>query len=185
MKLNQIVQLRFGLYAKPVETGDVAYIQAKHFNEWGKLDSTIDTFIHNKFENHLLKDGDILLAGKGLRNFAWVYGKNFEPAIASSIFYVIRPDQSKVMPDYLSLLFNTTKAQLHFQTLGAGSSIPSIRKSELEAFTLQLPSFGVQRKAIEIKKMHDQDMELSYRIIQEKQKLYQAITNHIITNNHE
>ncbi|MFO7823974.1 MAG: restriction endonuclease subunit S [Cyclobacterium sp.] len=186
VKLGDIAQLQFGFYSKSEEGGNAVYLQAKHFDDWGKQSYNIDTFIsiNKKNEAHLLEEGDILLVGKGLRNFAWVYQRAVGPAIASSIFFVIKPDRQKALPEFLNIVFNSPQIQSYFQTLGAGSSIPSIRKSELEALPLTLPPVEVQRKTIEISRIHDQDMELSRRIMEEKQKLYQAITHNLIFNYH-
>jgi len=184
LKIGDIATLQFGLYSKPDSNAEAAYLQAKHFDDWGNLNEPIDTFvpINSKTKSHLLEDGDILLVGKGMRNFAWTYYKAFGPAIASSIFFVIKADRSRVIPDFLTTLFNMPQTQAYFQTLGAGSSIPSIRKSELEAFMLMLPSLDLQQKAIAIKQLHYQDMEISKQIISEKQKVYQAVIKNIINH---
>jgi restriction endonuclease S subunit len=187
VKLGDIAQLQFGFYSKQTEKGEAAYLQAKHFDDLGKYTGEIDTFIHidEKSKSHLLEDGDIILAGKGMRNFAWTYQKNFGPAIASSIFFVIKPNRSKVLPEFLTTLFNLHQTQTFFQNLGAGSSIPSIRKSELEAFTFVLPTLDRQQKAINIQQLYSRDMELSHLIISEKQKIYQAVIKNIIYHNYE
>ncbi len=182
VKLGEIAQLQFGLYSKPTDVGNAAYLQSKHFDDWGNQTDKVDTFIQidQKNETHLLEDGDILLVGKGMRNFAWTYEKTYGPAMASSIFFVIKPDRSIVIPEFLTTLFNLPQTQVYFQALGAGSSIPSIRKSELEAFTIKLPSLPLQEKAIAIKQLHYKDMELSQKILEEKQKVYQAVIKNII-----
>ncbi len=187
IKLGNIAKLQFGLYSKPTEQGNAAYLQVKHFDDWGNQTNQIDSFIQidQKNESHLLEEGDILLVGKGMRNFAWTYHKSFGPAIASSIFFVIKPDRTKAIPDFLTTLFNMPQTQAHFQTLGAGSSIPSMRKSELEAFAVKLPSLELQEKTIAIKQLHYKDMNLSRQIISEKQKVYQAIIKNIIHQKHE
>ncbi|KGO80777.1 hypothetical protein Q763_09580 [Flavobacterium beibuense F44-8] len=182
VKLGDIAQLQFGLYVKPKSIGDAVYLQAKHFDDWGNQTDEVDAFVQidQKKKAHLLEDGDILLVGKGMRNFAWTYNKEFGPAIASSIFFVIKPDPLKVIPEFLTTLFNMPQTQAYFQTLGAGSSIPSIRKSELEAFAVKLPPLELQQKAIAIKSLHYRDMEISKQIILEKQKVYQGIIGKII-----
>lgn len=187
VKLSNIAQLQFGLYSKPTENGNAAYLQAKHFDDWGNQTNKVDTFIQidQKRESHLLEEGDILLVGKGVRNFAWTYHKSFGPTMASSIFFVIKADRSRVIPDFLTTLFNMPQTQAHFQTLGAGSSIPSIRKSELEAFAVKLPSLELQEKTIAIKQLHYKDMDLSRQILSEKQKVYQAVIKNIIYQKHE
>jgi len=181
-KLGDIAQLQFGFYGKPSEKGNAVYLQAKHFDDFGNLKVNIDTYIQidNKNEGHLLKDGDILLVGKGMRNFAWTYQSKIGPAMASSIFFVIKVDRSKVIPDFLTTLFNMHQAQAYFQTLGAGSSIPSIRKSELEAFTVKLPTLDLQEKAIVIKQLHYKELDLTRQIIAEKQKVYHEVIKNLI-----
>lgn len=186
-KLGDITQLQFGLYTKPSEEGNALYLQAKHFDDWGNQTEQIDTFIQidQKNKSHLLEDGDIILAGKGMRNFAWTYDKSLGPAIASSIFFVIKVNKLKVLPDFLTTLFNMPQTQETFQNLGAGSSIPSIRKSELEAFTIKLPPLELQQKAVAIKQLHFKDMEISKKIISEKQKVYHGVINNLITKYHD
>jgi restriction endonuclease S subunit len=186
-KLSNIAELKFGFYTKPTEKGNAAYLQVKHFDDYGNQKDKIDTFIliDKKNETHLLEEGDILLVGKGMRNFAWTYHRNYGPAMASSIFFVIKVDRTKVIPEFLTTLFNMPQTQLHFQTLGAGSSIPSIRKSELEAFLVKLPSLELQQKAIAIKQLHYKDMEISKMIISEKQKVYQAVINSLVNKYHD
>ena len=187
VKLSDIAQLQFGLYTKPTENGNAAYLQVKHFDDWGNQTHKIDTFIQidQKNETHLLEEGDILLVGKGMRNFAWTYQRKHGPAMASSIFFVIKVDRSKVIPEFLTTLFNMPQTQSYFQTLGAGSSIPSIRKSELEAFTIKFPPLELQEKVITIKQLHYKELDLSRQIITEKQKVYQAVIKNLIYQKHE
>ena len=182
VRLSDVAHIQFGVYDKPKDSGNAAYLQARHFDDRGNQTGEVDTFlrIDQKNGSHLLNDDDIPLAGKGLRNFAWAYRRAFGPAIASSIFFVIKPNRGRVIPEFLTTLFNMPQTQAHFQTLGAGSSIPSIRKSELEAFTLKLPSLESQKKAIAIGQLHYKDMELSQKILAEKQRIYQAVIKNII-----
>jgi restriction endonuclease S subunit len=184
VKISDIAQLQFGFYTKHSDEGNAAYLQAKHFDDWGNQAADFDTLIEldQKKQSHLLEEGDILLAGKGMRNFAWTYKKSYGPAVASSIFFVIKVDHLKVLPEFLTTVFNMPQTQEFFQSVGAGSSIPSIRKSELEAFMINLPSLEIQQKTIAIKQLHYKDMELSKRIISEKQKVYNGIIKNIIND---
>lgn len=187
VKLGEIAQIQFGLYRKPVEDGNTLYLQAKHFDDLGNQTEKLETYIQveDKNESHLLRDGDIIIAGKGLRNFAWTYHDKYGPAAASSLFFVLKVDRTRVIPEYLTTLFNMPQTQAYFHTLGAGSSIPSIRKSELEAFPIKLPPLELQQKAVDIKTLHYKELELSKKIIAEKQKAYQAIIKNIINQSYE
>ncbi|MDR9443169.1 MAG: restriction endonuclease subunit S [Schleiferiaceae bacterium] len=183
MKLSHVGQCHFGLYAKPTSSGNIPYLQAKHFDDWGHVSTPIDTCIpsNGKTRDHLLEDGDVLLAGKGLRRFAWTYTEDFGPAIASSIFFVIKPDPSRVVPQFLALLLNLPESRSHFQTLGAGSSVPSIRKSELLNFALELPPLPDQERMVRLKELHDQDLQLSHKIIDAKRNLFEAMVKKLIS----
>lgn len=180
--LKDISRLQFGLYDKPTEQGNVIYLQAKNFNELGLFDGATDTRVdlNSKSEGHILQDGDILFVGKGLRNFAWKYTRKIGTAIASSIFYVIRADQRKVDPDYLVAIFNSSRYQSFFQSLGAGSSIPSIRKNELEAVEIPLPSLDIQKRIARLSELHHKDIAITEKIREEKNRLFQAVINDIL-----
>jgi hypothetical protein len=54
----------------------------------------------------MLKDGDVLFAAKGTKNFAAVFENHNEPSVASTSFFVIRPTDKKVLPQYLAWFLN-------------------------------------------------------------------------------
>ena len=158
------------------------YLQAKNFNDFGLFDGNGDGWVEitEKSKSHLLEEGDVLFVGKGMRNFAWKYSVDTGKAIASSIFFVIKPKSDLVDSDYLVTIFNSTKYQSFFQSLGAGSSIPSIRKNELEAVEIPLPPLEVQKKIAKLSDLHRAELALTGRLIDEKNKLFQAVINDIL-----
>lgn len=182
MQLKNISTIQFGYYEKPKEEGNARYLQVKHFNDFGLLSSDIEEWIDvtDKSKSHLLEDGDIVFVGKGMRNFAWKYKADIGKAIASSIFFVIKPKRELVDADYLVTLFNSSRYQSFFQSLGAGSSIPSIRKNELEATEIPLPPLPTQRRIARLNELHQEELRLTGKLIEEKNKLFQAIINDIL-----
>ncbi len=182
MQLKNISSIQFGYYEKPKSEGNTRYLQVKHFNDFGLLSSDIEEWIDatDKSRNHLLEDGDIVFAGKGLRNFAWKYSADVGNMIASSVFFVIKPEPKLVDADYLTTIFNSSKYQSFFSSLGAGSSIPSIRKTELEAVEVPLPPLETQRKIAKLNELHYAEIRLIGELIDEKNKLFQAVINDIL-----
>jgi len=181
-QLKDIAQVKFGFYTKPQEKGFAVYLQAKNFDDSGNLLNNIDTYmdIDSKNENHLLVDGDVLFVGKGYRNFACTYRKSMGPAVASSIFYVIRIKDKSVLSEYISMLFNSQKYQSQFQSMGAGSSILSIRKAELESLLISIPSLEIQENVSMLNALHVEEVRLSNQIIDQKRILFQGIINQIV-----
>jgi hypothetical protein len=70
--IKDITNIQTGLFAKPAGIGELVYLQSKHFDEYGQLHSDLhpDLAAEGISEKHLLKDGDVLFAAKGTKNFA-------------------------------------------------------------------------------------------------------------------
>jgi restriction endonuclease S subunit len=180
ISLNECTDIRFGLHATGMEEGHVTYLQARLFDDHGILRSTPDEFLNldNKTESHLLQEGDILFVGKGTRLFAWCYRDSFGPAVASSIFFVLRPGK-EVHPDYLTAVLNAPQSKDFFQQLGSGTNINSIRKSELGAFQFPVPPLARQKQIAALGSLHQQQVQLAYQLIAERETLYKAIISKI------
>lgn len=182
VKLKEIANIQFGYYGQPSKKGTIPYLQAKHFNEFGQYSGENDTFLEEdpKSIANLLQEGDILFVAKGFRFFATLYKEELGNAIASSIFFILRTDKTKIIPAYLVSVLNLPKNLLHFQQSGAGSTIPSIRKNELADFTFNLIPLKEQQKVVALQELYLKDMELTNNIIKEKQKLFQTTIATII-----
>lgn len=184
-KLQHIAQIRFGYYEKPKPQGAIQYLQAKQFDNAGNMVSPSDMFLDedSKILPHLLIDGDILLAGKGFRIFSWRYNESLGPAVASSIFFVIRPDIKFVDPDYLATLLNMKKSQAYFEQLGAGTNINSIRKNELGEFPVPMLPIEQQLKIRDLNKLHNKEVQLLDKYTQLVEERYNSILNKLIKDN--
>ena len=182
IKIKEIASIQFGYYGQPSKYGTIPYLQAKHFNEFGQYIGENDTFLEDgpKSMANLLHNEDILFVAKGFRFFATLYKEDFGEAIASSIFFVLRVDKTKINPGYLVSVLNLPKNLLHFQQSASGSSIPSIRKSELADFTFNLITLEEQQRVVALQELYLKDIEITNNIISEKQKLFQTTISKII-----
>jgi hypothetical protein len=136
--LKHITNIQTGVFAKPINEGEIVYLQAKHFDETGQLISFLhpDLLAENISGKHLLQQGDVLFAAKGTKNFAVWYeslpaghtGKNL-PAVASTSFFVIRLKENtidKVLPEYLAWYINQPVSQKFLKGNAMGTFIVSI-----------------------------------------------------------
>src|SRR5690554_6027919 len=141
-KLGNIAEIQFGSYDKPQEKGSVKYLHAGHFDNLFKPTRFEDSFIEldGKNDKFLLQPNDVILAGKGHRTFAWAFNPDFGQAIPSSLFYIIKTNPSKVLGAYLAQYLNSEKIQYNLKLIGAGATITSIPKKELEEITVDIPS---------------------------------------------
>lgn len=179
---NQITEIQTGLFAKPLGEGDVIYLQVKHFDEIGQLQSALHGDLLSDYigEKHLLKNGDVLFAAKGTKNFATVYEDHNQPAVASTSFFVIRPTYKKVIPEYLAWFLNSHSTLTLLKSQAIGTSIPSISKHVLENLEIAVPSIEIQKTILEITKLRNIEKALRHEIetLREKQ-IQQQIINAI------
>lgn len=93
---------------------------------------------------------------------------------------MLKVDENKVLPGFLSAVLNLSKNIAYFQQAGAGSNIPSLRKKELADFEIEIPPLEIQKKIVAMKKLHDEEMKLADAIKDQKKLLYQTAINNIL-----
>ena len=162
--LQNIAQLLSGLFAKPDIDADTLYLQGSHFNEFGEFDSNVKPYLnaYQKNPKHLLSEGDILFAAKGLNNFAVVYNRGIGKAVASSSFIILRVNHEyyeQVMPEYLAwYLSNDPHVRLFHKQLG--TTIPSISIEKLSRMEIEIPSLETQREIIHIQFLRNREKQI-------------------------
>lgn len=178
--IKDIAQIQTGLFAKPSGLGELVYLQSKHFDEFGQLHLILYPDLPSKgvSEKHFLKGGDILFSAKGTKNFATVFENHNEPAVASTSFFVIRPNDNKVLPQFLAWFLNNPTIQTILKGQALGSSIPSISKQVLENLEMPLPDITTQKAIVEISRLRHKEKSLKQQIeaLREKQ-IQQMILN--------
>lgn len=164
--IKHITNIQTGLFAKPSGFGELVYLQSRHFNEYGQLNSVLhpDLVSEGIPEKHLLKDGDVLFAAKGTKNFAAVFENHNEPSVASTSFFVLRPTDKKVLPHYLAWFLNSHTTQKLLKGQAIGTSIPSISKQVLENLEIALPGIETQKAILQITKLRNKEKALKQQI---------------------
>ena len=173
MLIKDISTIQTGLFAKPSGKGEVVYLQSKHFDENGQIQTELysDLMAEGISQKHLLQEGDVLFAAKGTKNFAAIYEFKNKPAVASTSFFVIRPKDKKVLSKYLAWFLNQTHTQRILKDKARGTAIPSITKNVLEDLEIPIPSIEKQKIIIELASLVMKEFELRNSIL-EQRKLF-------------
>jgi len=182
--LKHIASIQTGVFAKPVPNGEVIYLQAKHFDEGGQISTELhpDLMTDTISERHLLRQGDVLFAAKGTKNFAAVFNI-IEPAVASTSFFVIRLENEyrhRILPEFLAWLMNHPVAQAYLKGQAMGSSIASISKGVLEELEVSAPNIVTQEIILQISNLRNKEIQLKQQIDVLKNKQIQQIINNAI-----
>lgn len=181
-QIKNLTYIQTGLFAKPSGKGALVYLQAKNFDENGRLLDTLFPDLDAKriAEKHLLVSGDVLFCAKGTKNFATVYEGHNGAAVASTSFFVLRPFDKKVLSEYLAWFLNSSETQNLLKDMARGTSMPSIRKTVLEDLEISIPSIEKQRMVIQLSALVRKENELRMNILQQrKQLIEQQIINAI------
>jgi restriction endonuclease S subunit len=178
--LKHIAGIQTGIFAKPVSEGEIVYLQAKNFDEDGKLTGLLYPDLKGEgiSEKHFLQPGDVLFASKGIRNFAaWYEGQN-QLAVASTSFFVIRLQNENVMPEYLAWYLNHPNTQKILKGRAIGTSMVSISKSVLEELEISIPDLRMQKAILKITQLRNLEKNLKQQIetLKEKQIKQQLIS---------
>lgn len=177
--IKDITHIQTGLFARPSGVGELVYLQSKHFDEYGQMLSVLypELIADGVPEKHLLKNGDVLFAAKGTKNFAAVFENHEEPSVASTSFFVIRLTDKKLLPQYLAWVLNSQSTQTLLKGQAIGSSMPSISKQVLENLEIAVPSIEKQKAILQITELRNQEKSLKQKIetLREKQIQQQII----------
>lgn len=183
--LQEIASIHTGIFAKPVFSAEIVYIQAKHFDGKGNLISPLHPDLNQEdiSENHLLKHGDILFAAKGTKNFAACYENKNQSAVASTSFFVIRIQgnfRDIILPEYLRWYLNNPNSLKFLKGRAIGSSMVSISKTVMEELEITIPDLQTQKSILNITLLRSKEKFLNNKIetLKEKQ-IQQQIINAI------
>ena len=183
-KVGDIAEVQFGPYLKGQDKGSVKYLLGSHFDDNLQPNNFQDSYIelNHKVEKFQLQHNDVILAGKGLRTFAWAYKDNYGPIVPSSLFYLLRASEDLIIGDYFAAVLNSEMVQYELAMIGAGATITSIPKKELKEIEISIPSIEEQKNFLEIYNLIDKDIELTDKLLQAKRNLKRGVVNELLTN---
>jgi restriction endonuclease S subunit len=181
-KIEDIAEISYGTYDKPMLERTHQYLVASHFDDFYQLTQFADSFIDLKAKDKKFQliENDVILAGKGNRNFAWAYELADGPCVPSSLFYIIRAKPTEILGTYLAYFLNSEKTQFALKSMATGSGMPSIPKKELIQLEIEVPPVAEQKRIIGLVDMMDEEIQLDYQLITLKQQRKKGIINKMI-----
>ncbi|WP_070138429.1 restriction endonuclease subunit S [Crocinitomix algicola] len=172
MKLKSVCSIKSGksYRRKPVfdNDGTCRLIQIKDVSKEGFIDSPMLIRCKEDDTGHFLKHGDLLFVAKGNNNYAMVFDADFS-AIAISLFFVVRPDHSKVSAKYLAWYINSKPGQHYLEQHRMGAAVGNIRKSVLENMPILLPDLKTQEQISTLHQAMIKEKQLTNAYLEKKE----------------
>jgi restriction endonuclease S subunit len=181
-KLKELAHIQTGVFAKTVAKGDVAYLQPKYYNETGQLITKLEPDLNSLgvSEKHILKQGDVLFAAKGSKNFATHFDLEEISAAASTSFFVIRIYDKSILSEYLTWYLNHPTTMKILKSFARGTSVPSISKDVLNDLEITVPSIERQKLIFSIDNLRKKERKIQRHLLSlnqslNEQQLYNAL----------
>jgi len=183
--LTDLAMVNSGVYAKPELNGEVYYIQARDITANHEFSENLSPQLiaDGRIDKHFLQPGDLLIAAKGKDHYAIEYKGYPSPAVASTIFIVVRiKDKGNVLPPFVQWYINLPRIQMSLAGGAQGSVVPVISKAHLESLEIPLVPIEKQTFILKIDALRQREIELtnqieSLRSKQIEQELLNAISN--------
>jgi type I restriction enzyme M protein len=132
-KLNELVKIK-----KSIEPGSAAYmdegipfIRVADLSKFGLSETEIHLSPAKELENLFLKKDTILLSKDGSVGIAYKMEENMQAVTSGAILH-LTIEHKNVVPDYLTLVLNSTLTQLQAERDAGGSIIQHWRMNEIE-----------------------------------------------------
>ena len=179
--LSNIAEIRQGYqFRKKIENnpdGIINLVQMANIIDCKKIDyqNLVHTSEKGFKKEHFLKKGDILLCARGKNNYALLIDEDIQNTIAVSQFFIIRTQETELLPAYLAWYLEQPKAIAYFKSNTLMSTVPLINKKSIENFKLTLPSISKQKIIAEIYKLQEKEHYLIEKIIYKKEQLINTV----------
>lgn len=189
MNLGDFADIRTGLVLtrKKAEMGNEVkatynLITIKNITEDGVFnDEPFEVFQSNDLLNnqHFTEAGDVLIRLNYPHTSVYI-DETKSGLLVPSYFAIIKVDQAKFLSEYVAWYLNTDSVKKELERSQAGTRIPSTNKSALNSIPIEdIPIFK-QQAVIKLWRLHQQEKTLYNRLIEEKEKWFNAITKQIV-----
>jgi len=143
-------------------------------------DSVIETELAGKKQPDWLINGDILFAARGSRNYAVLINQVTGQVVSAPHFYILRVNESSLMPEFLVWQLNQKPLQNYFDKLAQGKLTKSITRSMLEHAEITVQPLEKQTQILGLHKTLLQEKKLYAVLGSNADKLMNSIANELV-----
>lgn len=122
-------------------------------------------------EKYKVVDGDILFLAKGNRFGAGVVEGIEEGMLPNQLFFIVRIDQNKYNPKYITWYLKSKKVMAYFDKFTSASVIKSVNKKILGDVEIPIPDKGKQDKFVELLENFEAEKKNTLKYLEQKEDL--------------
>lgn len=180
--LGAIVEFRVGYpfrgAIEPIVGGSVPVVQMKDVSAMGAMDwgAVVRTELTGRREPDWLVSGDILFVARGNHYYAAALEAVPNRCVCGPHLYHLRLKHgSAVLPEFLAWQINQPPVQRLLRQAAEGSNQLSIRRAELEALPISVPSLVVQEQIVGLAEAAVRERNLLDQLILNREQQLSAL----------
>jgi restriction endonuclease S subunit len=159
---------------RPVSSGSYRLVRIGDISQDGTLLNEEFVCIEPRqsvSEELILRSGDVLFPNRGTRTTALAYRLDQGRTIAGAQFFVLRPETTRVLSEYLAWFLRTEEAANYFAGKRKGTYVQIIERKDLADLKMPLPPLAVQKKIVAAAELAVQERNLSEQLARMKWRL--------------
>lgn len=166
-----------------VEGGNAAVIQMRDISPEGGIAwaSLSRTELPTSRSPDWLRDGDVLFAARGARNYAVCLSQVPPATVCAQYFFVLRCKTAQLLPEYLAWHINRSPSQHYLRNNAEGTDQLSIRRAVLEAMPIAVPELARQRLLVGLATTAAQERRQLEHLIQNRERLLDALAQQLLS----
>jgi hypothetical protein len=186
IKLGEVAEIQIGylLRGKLVDDfqGRFRVIQMRNARSSGLLDlaDCPRLTLPGKVDKYLVRKGDAIFLARGLLPMAYLVGNEREPCLVSNHFYILRPNRSRLLGEYLVWLINQAEAQTFLQSRSEGTAARLVRKASLQELMIELPPLAIQKRIVRLQQLLTREKALCASLLATREKLIDKVCQELV-----
>ena len=159
----------------------------KSFNSEGWIDKNyLDDFVSSDYlENRYLSLKDDVIIKITPPYTAVCIDDETKGLVVPSQFIIIRLIDKFLVPEYLAMFLNSDRVKKHIAITATGMTVPMIKTGTIRELGIPMVSLEKQTQIAEVSKLIIKERHLLYKMISQKEKYYQALTEAMIMEDKE
>ena len=182
IKLEFLIDFRVGYpfrgAIEPIAGGAVAVIQMKDVSAASvpNWDAVVRTELPGRREPDWLERGDILFIARGSRYYAAALEAVPHKTVCGPHLYHLRLKRGDIiLPKFLAWQMNQTPIQRLLRQAAEGSNQLSIRRAEIEALPISVPSLVIQEQVLRMAEAATRERDLLDQLIINRERQLSAL----------
>ena len=129
---------------------------------------------------HWIQGGEVLFLSRGQPRAGYIEDAFTDmPVVAAAHIYRLKPVLENVLPGFLVWQINH-KVQLGHLML-EGSTVPSVRRKQLESLVLTLPAISIQEQVVSLWRMISKERKLYQQLMDSRQREFHTMVEDLMS----